>query len=84
MRLFNRPIFVSQATLLAMRGQKKLFEEMRQEHEGAITRATALPTGHIIRLEGGITQTREDWLAAAVIELTELTQQIDDLAAYVG
>lgn len=83
MKLFNRPIFISKATLLTMRGQKKLFEEMRQAHEDDITKATKLPQGFIIKLEGGLTMTREEWLETAAVELTELTAQIDALAEYV-
>ncbi len=83
MRIFNRPIFVSQQDRLFAKGQKKLFEEMRQEHQDDIARATALPVGYVIKLEGGITQAREEWLAAAAIELTELAEQIDALSEYI-
>jgi len=84
MRVFRRPIFVSRPNLLTMKGQKKLYEEHREAHKDDITRTTALPPGTIMDLEGGLTQSREEWLAAAAIELAELTQQIDDIAAYVG
>ncbi len=83
MRIFNRPIFVSQQDRLFAKGQKKLFEEMRQAHEDNITRATALPAGRIIRLEGSQTMTREAWLDIATVELAELTEQIDALSEYI-
>lgn len=83
MRIFNRPIFVSAQDRLFAKGQKKLFEEMRQVHEDDITRATALPPGRIMKLEGGVTQTREAWLEDAAVELTELTEQIDALSEYI-
>lgn len=83
MRLFNRPIFVSQQDRLFAKGQKKLFEEMRQVHEDDITRTTALPSGYVLRLEGSQTMTREAWLDIAAVELTELTEQIDALAEYI-
>ncbi len=83
MRLFNRPIFVSQATLLTMRGQKKLFGEMRQSHEEDIANVTAMPDGSALKLEDGTTTTKEDWLALAATETAELTEQIDALAEYV-
>lgn len=82
MNLFGRPIFVSAQDRLLAKGQRKLFEEMRQAHEDDITRATALPPGRIMKLEGGVTQTREAWLEDAAVELMELTEQIDALSEY--
>lgn len=83
MRLFDRPIFVSRQDRLFAKGQKKLFEEMRQAHEDDIAGVTALPAGRTIKLEGGISMTREEWLDIAAVELTELTAQIDALAEYI-
>lgn len=83
MRIFNRPIFVSAQDRLFAEALTKVIGEMRQAHEDDITRATALPPGRIMKLEGGITQTREAWLDIAAVELTELTEQIDALSEYI-
>lgn len=82
MRIFNRPIFVSAQDRLLAKGQKKLFEEMRQAHLEDVAIVTAMSDGAPLRLENGTTTTKEDWLALATTETTELTEQIDALSEY--
>lgn len=83
MNIFNRPIFVSQQDRLFAKGQKKLFEEMRQSHLEDVANVTAMPDGSALKLEDGTTTTKEDWLVLAAIETAELTEQIDALAEYI-